>query len=164
MRRAGLRRFFAGILLGVYRVYGRFCCRLRQEWTCRGKYCVVIMSIARLLARLVFVWKRRVIGRMKACMRSFPCLFLWWIRTRRARCWGICAGTTTPARTLISFLLDISERGSHEELLHREGVYEDLYREQLLERECGVGVEGLSMQAVARGMDGKRLPQIDLIA
>ncbi len=29
----------------------------------------------------------------------------------------------------------ISERGSHEELLRREGLYADLYRKQLLEQE-----------------------------
>ena len=29
----------------------------------------------------------------------------------------------------------ISERGSHEELLRREGLYANLYRKQLLEKE-----------------------------
>ena len=29
----------------------------------------------------------------------------------------------------------ISERGAHEELLRREGLYADLYRKQLLEQE-----------------------------
>ena len=36
----------------------------------------------------------------------------------------------------------ISERGSHEELLRREGLYADLYRKQLLEQEIVLGVVG----------------------